>query len=63
MDKKIYRVTFKYSESVFCSNVVIADDVEQVASHYRKYSSVYIEEGNAHDVEDAKRRGKPIVRL
>lgn len=59
----IFNVTFKWSGNTWCSNVVIADDVEQVQSHYKEYEKVYIEEGRQYDIEDAKRRGKPIVRL
>jgi len=63
MEKKIFNVTFHWSGSTYCSNVVIAQDAEQVASHYSEYDCVYIEEGREYDVKDAERRGKPIIRL
>ena len=59
----IFCVSFKYSESVYCSNLVIADNSEAVEAHYSKYAWYHIEEGNISDINEAKKKGKPILRL
>lgn len=60
----IFRVTFKYSDNTYCSNIAIAESEQEVINYYgKKYDSVYIEQGNAYDLEEAKRKGKPIVTI
>lgn len=66
MDKKIYNVHFKFAEGVWCVNLAIADNAEQVAEHYAKYGDccdVLIDEGNEYDLRLAERKGMPITRL
>ena len=57
----IYRVTFQYSETTYCSNVALADSREAVEAHYSKYTWANIEEGTAADLEEAERKGKPVI--
>lgn len=58
-----FNVSFKYSDSVYCSNIAVADSENDVAAHYgRKYSWHAISPANECDVRDAQRRGKPIVK-
>lgn len=61
--KKYFAVSFKYSESVFCSNIAHAETVEAVAAHYSRYEWVDIREAEAHEVETARRKGMPIVEI
>lgn len=35
--KKYFAVSFKYSESVYCSNIAHAETAEAVEAHYSKY--------------------------
>lgn len=59
----IFRVSFKYSENVYCSNLAIADNAEAVKAYYSKYAWYHIAEGNISDLNEAKEKGKPILRL
>lgn len=58
---KYYNVSFQYSERVYCSNVVHAATVEDVEKHYSKYAWIKVSDASEYDVQDAQRRGKPIV--
>ncbi len=61
--KKYFAVSFKYFESVYCSNIAHAETAEAVAAHYSKYEWVDIREAEAHEVETARRKGMPIVEI
>ena len=61
--KKYFAVSFKYSESVYCSNIAHADTVEAVNSHYSKYEWVSVRECEYYEVETARRKGMPIVEI
>lgn len=61
--KKYFAVSFKYSESVFCSNIAHAETAEAVAAHYSRHEWVDIREAEAHEVETARRKGMPIVEI
>jgi len=59
----IFRVSFQYSESVYCSNLAISDNAKAVEAHYSKYAWYHIEEGNESDLKEAEEKGKPILRF
>lgn len=62
--KTYFNVSFKYSDSVYCANVAHAESPEEVEKAYRKkYSWVSVSPANEHDVEDALKRGKPIIEV
>ena len=58
-----YNVSFKYSESVYCANIAEADTIEEVNEAYSKYAWFCVTEAKPYDIEEAKRRGKPIIRV
>jgi len=60
---KFYKVSFQYSETVFCSNIAEAANAADVEKHYSKYTWVNIEEATNSEVEAAKRKGMPIVKV
>lgn len=62
--KKYFAVSFRYSETVYCSNIAHAETAEAVEAHYsKKYEWVSVRECAEYEVEDARRRGKPIVEI
>ena len=64
--KEIYSVSFKYSDTTYCSNLAIAEKIEDVRAYYsRKYNTneVFINGATLADIEEAKRKGKPIVEI
>ncbi len=61
--KKYFAVSFKYSESVYCSNIAHAENAEAVKAHYSKYEWVEVREAEAYELDEAKRKGKPIVEI
>lgn len=62
--KKYFNVSFQYSEGVFCANIAHAESAEAVEAHYsEKYEWCKVSEATAADVEEAQRRGKPIIEI
>ena len=61
--KKYYKVSFKYSENVFCSNIAHADSMEAVEAHYSKYPWFNVDDCLDYELESAKRKGMPIVEI
>ena len=59
-----FNVTFKwYDTDTYCSNIARAETADDVAAHYgSKYSWYSISPATENDVNDAKRRGKPIIK-
>lgn len=62
--KKYFNVSFEYSDSVYCANIAHAESAEDVLAHYSaKYAWCTVSEATAADVEEAQRRGKPIIEI
>lgn len=61
--KKYFVVSFHYAEDVYCSNIAHSETVEAVKAYYSKYDWVSVRECGEYDVEEARRRGKPIVEI
>lgn len=62
--KKYFNVSFQYSENVFCANIAHAESAEAVEAYYsKKYEWCKVSEATAADVEEAQRRGKPIIKI
>ncbi len=61
--KKYFAVSFKYSESVYCSNIAHAETAEAVNAHYSKYEWVSVRECEDYEVKTARRKGMPIVEI
>lgn len=56
-----YNVSFRWSDSVFCSNIASADSADDVRAYYgAKYTHVTVTECSAREVESARERGKPV---
>lgn len=58
---KYFKVSFEYSENVYCTNIAVAECKEDVEKHYSKYSWVSVKDAEDWEVEEAKRKGMPIV--
>lgn len=61
--KQYFNVSFQYSESVYCANIAHAETVADVEAHYSKYAWVSVSPAADYEVEEARRRGKPIVEV
>ena len=61
--KKFYKVSFQYSENVYCSNIAEAETAADVEKHYSNYSWCSVTEANENEVEAAKRKGMPIIKV
>lgn len=62
--KKYFNVSFQYSDDVFCANIAHAESAEAVEKQYsEKYEWCKVSEATAADVEEAQRKGKPIVEI
>lgn len=61
--KQYFKVSFQYSESVYCSNIAHAETAAEVEAHYSKYAWAAVEPAADWEVEAAARRGMPIVEI
>lgn len=62
--KQYFNVNFQYSESVYCANIAHAETAADVEAYYSsKYTWVSVSPAADYEVEEARRRGKPIVEL
>lgn len=61
--KQYFNVNFQYSESVYCANIAHAETVADIEAHYSKYAWVSVSPAADYEVEEARRRGKPIVEV
>ena len=62
--KKTYLVSFRYSETVYCTNIVITDDTAKIDEEYgNKYEWHTFRECAEWEVDTYKKRGMPIFEL
>ena len=58
----IYIVSFQYSENVYCTNLATGT-YEAVEKEYSRYPWYSIKEATMVQVEEARRKGMPIIKL
>lgn len=58
---KTYMITFEMKENIYCTNLVIAENEESAKAEYGKYEILEIREAANYEIEEAKRKGMPIV--
>lgn len=57
-----FNIAFRwYNTGTYCSNLVVADNESQVREHYKEMEIIGISKASDYDLEDAIRRGKPII--
>ena len=61
--KKYYKVSFQYSESVYCANIAHAETAADVEAYYSKYAWYSVKKAAAYEVEEATRKGMPIIEI
>lgn len=61
--KKYYKVSFQHSENVYCSNIAHAETAADVEAFYSKYAWYSVKEAAAYEVEEATRKGMPIIEV
>lgn len=62
--KQYFNVNFQYSESVYCANIAHAETAADVEAYYSsKYTWVSVSPAADYEVEEARRRGKPIIEV
>ena len=49
--KKYYKVSFEYSEGIYCTNIAIAESAAAVEAHYSEYPWVDVKECSAWELE------------
>lgn len=58
-----YRITFQYSEITYCTNIAHAENIQDVEKHYSKYNILKIVEADQSDIDEATRKGMPIIEI
>lgn len=61
--KKYFKVSFQYSEYVYCTNIAHAETMEDVEREYSKYEWSSIKEAMPWDIEEAQMKGMPIIEV
>ena len=56
-----YKVSFQYSEYVYCTNIAIAENIQDVENHYKSRAWYHIEEATESDIKEAEKKGMPII--
>ena len=60
---RAWKVVFKYSENVYCTNICYGSK-KDVINSYAKYPEILaITEATFSVIDEAERKGMPIVRL
>ena len=59
--RRYFKVTYQHSEYVWCTNIAHAVNAADVEREYSNHANVTIREADAADVEEARRKGMPIV--
>ena len=57
-----YLVTFQWSETIYCVNIAIGT-IDAINKHYSKYQWFSLRAATEYDIEEAKRKGMPIVKV
>jgi len=60
---KSYRVSFQYSERTYCTNIVKATNENIIHEEYSKYKWHDMRLATESDIEEATRKGMPIITL
>ena len=62
---KAYIVTFEwYDTGTWCTNIVKADSEDVIHAHYKKFGEKrYVHEAKEYELDEAKRKGMPIVTI
>lgn len=61
--KQYFKVTYQHSESVYCANIAHAETAADVTAYYNRYEWVNVQPAESWEVDEAARRGMPIVEI
>lgn len=61
--KQYFKVSFQYSESVFCANIAHAESAADVEKAYGEYSWYSVRPAEDYEVEEAREKGMPIIEV
>ena len=61
--KTWYIASFKWADHVFCTNMVLADDMEKAKANYADYEDVTIRPAESWEIESYSRKGMPVIRI
>ena len=60
---KNYKVTFQYSETIYCANIARAESKEEVEKYYSKYAWYKVNEATEWDIKEAEMEGMPVITI
>lgn len=58
-----YKVTFQYSETIYCTNIAVAETKEAVEQYYSNYEWYKVDEATEWDVKEAEMKGMPVITI
>ena len=61
--KNYYKVSFEYSEGIYCTNMAHAENAADVEKHYSKYTWCSVREAAPYELDEAKSKGMPIIEI
>ncbi len=61
--KKYFKVSFEYSEGIYCTNIAHAETAEAVEAHYSEYTWRAVKECPAWELETYRAKGCPFIEI
>lgn len=61
--KTYYKVSFEYSEGIYCTNMAHAENAADVEKAYSKYTWCSVREAAPYELDEAKAKGMPIIEI
>lgn len=60
--KRYFKATFRwYNTNTYCTNMALAESVEDVRAHYSKHEVISISEASPYELKEAELKGMPII--
>lgn len=61
--KSYFKVSFEYSEGIYCTNMAHAESAADVEKSYSKYNWCSVREAAPYELDEAKGKGMPIIEI
>ena len=63
MERQYFKVSFQYSENVYCANIAIAESIDDVNREYSKYTWYAVKPATEYDVQEAREKNMPFIAI
>ena len=63
MARQYFKVSFQYSEYVYCANIAIAESIDDVNREYSQYTWYSVKPATECDVQEAREKHMPVIEI